>query len=141
MRYYLNIGTNLGNRRKNLKRAIDALRANSTHCQVSQVVESDPWGFESQNRFLNVGIAIDSDMAPHDMLDKLHHIERSLGSASHRDARGGYVDRLVDIDIMAIDDEHGNPITINTPTLQVPHPHLYDRSFFLTPYRQLRHTT
>ena len=141
MRYYLNIGTNLGDRSKNLRRAIEALTGGTTSWVVSPVVESDPWGFESENRFLNVGLALDSDLEPLAMLDRIHDIERQLGSAAHRDAQGGYVDRLVDIDIMAIDDAQGQPMTIDLPTLQVPHPHLYDRKFFLEPYQFLRTKT
>lgn len=72
------------------------------------------------------------------MLDHIHDLEHSLGSDSHRDDRGNYIDRLVDIDIMAIEQTDGTPIAINTPTLTVPHPHLADRPFFLTPYRQLK---
>ena len=138
MRYYLNIGTNLGDRHDNLRRAIAALTGGTGNCTVSPVVESEPWGFESENRFLNVGIALDSDLEPLVMLDRIHDIERSLGSAAHRDAQGGYIDRLVDIDIMAIDDSQGNSVTIDLPTLQVPHPHLYDRDFFIGPYRWLK---
>lgn len=138
MRYYLNIGTNLGNLRQNIHRAIAALSAGTGGCMVSDMVESEPWGFESAHRFLNVGVAIDTHMQPMDVLQWLHDIERRLGSDSHRDEHGGYVDRLVDIDIMAIDDNQGNPVNIDTPSLQVPHKHLHDRPFFLQPLRQLR---
>ncbi len=138
MKYYLNIGTNLGDRRENLRRAIEALTGGTTSWVVSPVVESEPWGFESENRFLNIGLALDSDLEPLAMLDRIHDIERQLGSAAHRDAQGGYVDRLVDIDIMAIDDAQGHPMTIDLPTLQVPHPHLHDREFFLKPYQWLQ---
>ena len=85
MRYYLNIGTNLGNRLENLHRAMAALSAGCGGCMASHIMQSEPWGFESQHQFLNVGVAIDTTMAPHDVLDWLHHIERHLGSASHRD--------------------------------------------------------
>ena len=138
MRYYLNIGTNLGDRQENLRRAIEALTGDTTGWVVSPVVESEPWGFESETRFLNIGLALDSDMEPLSMLDRIHDIERQLGSAAHRNAQGGYVDRLVDIDIMAIDDAHGRSLTIDLPTLQVPHPHLRDREFFWQPYLFLR---
>lgn len=141
MRYYLNIGTNLGDRNENLRRAIEALTGDTTDWVVSPVVESEPWGFESENRFLNIGLALDSDLEPLAMLDHIHDIEHQLGSAAHRDAQGGYVDRLVDIDIMAIDDAQGCSVTIDLPTLQVPHPHLHDRDFFLKPYQYLRSTS
>lgn len=132
MIYYLNIGSNIGDRRDNLYRAVVALAAGTGGCAVSSIVESEPWGFESDNRFMNLGVSLDSALEPHEMLDRIHDIERRLGSASHRDEQGGYIDRLVDIDIVAIDD-----LVIDTPTLQVPHPHLPDRDFFLRPMTQL----
>ena len=132
MIYYLNIGSNIGNRRDNLYRAVVALAAGTSGCAVSSIVESEPWGFESENSFMNLGVSFVSDIEPHEMLDRIHDIERRLGSASHRDADGGYIDRLVDIDIVAIDD-----LIIDTPTLQVPHPHLPERDFFLLPMMQL----
>ncbi|MBQ6080047.1 MAG: 2-amino-4-hydroxy-6-hydroxymethyldihydropteridine diphosphokinase [Muribaculaceae bacterium] len=132
MNYYLNIGSNIGDRRDNLYRAVVALSAGTGGCAVSSIVESEPWGFESENRFMNLGVHLYSDLEPLVMLEHIHEIERRLGSAAHRDAQGGYIDRLVDIDIMAIDD-----IVIDTPTLQVPHPHLPERDFFLRPMMQL----
>ena len=122
----------MGDRRDNLYRAVVALAAQTLECAVSSIVESEPWGFESENRFMNLGVSFNSDIEPQEMLDRIHDIERSLGSASHRDADGGYIDRLVDIDIVAIDD-----LVIDTPTLQVPHPHLPERDFFLIPMQQL----
>ena len=132
MDYYLNIGSNIGDRRDNLYRAVVALSAGMGGCAVSSIVESEPWGFESDNRFMNIGVWLSSDITPQEMLDYIHKIERRLGSGSHRDDQGGYIDRLVDIDIMAIDD-----LVIDTPTLQVPHPHLSERDFFLRPMMQL----
>lgn len=131
MKYYLNIGTNLGDREQNLLRAIAALNEGSSGCcLVSRIVKSEPWGFVSPHSFLNVGVAVQVEKSPHEMLQWIHEIESRLGSANHRDANGNYVDRLVDIDIMSIDDNHGNPVVVNAPTLQVPHPHLQDRFFF-----------
>ena len=132
MNYYLNIGSNIGDRRDNLYRAVVALAAGTSGCAVSSIVESEPWGFESENRFMNLGVWLESDLSPHAMLDRIHDIERRLGSASHRDGQGNYIDRLVDIDIMAIDD-----LVIDTPSLQVPHPHLHERDFFILPLQQL----
>jgi len=132
MNYYLNIGSNIGDRRDNLYRAVVALAAGTSGCAVSSIVESEPWGFESENRFMNLGVWLESDLSPHAMLDRIHDIERRLGSASHRDGQGNYIDRLVDIDIMAIDD-----LVIDTPSLQVPHPHLHERDFFIVPLQQL----
>ncbi len=132
MIYYLNIGSNIGDRRDNLYRAVVAIEAGATTCAMSSIVESEPWGYKSENRFLNIGVSIESTMTPHGMLRHLQAIERRLGSASHRDEHGNYADRLVDIDIVAIEDK-----VINTPTLQVPHPHLAERDFFLRPMAEL----
>ena len=81
---------------------------------------------------MNVGVRLSSNMEPHEMLEHIHDIERRLGSASHRDSEGHYIDRLVDIDIMAIDN-----LVIDTPELQVPHAHLHERDFFLRPMMEL----
>ena len=132
MDYYLNIGSNMGDRRDNLYRAVVALTAGTNGSVTSHVVESEPWGFDSDNRFLNIGLWLASDIRPQEMLDHIHDIERRLGSASHRDASGSYIDRLVDIDIMAIDNQ-----VIDTPSLQVPHPHMAERDFFLRPMMEL----
>lgn len=132
MDYYLNIGSNMGERRDNLYRAVVALTAGTGGSVTSRIVESEPWGFESDNRFMNIGLWFNSDLEPQQMLVRIHDIEHRLGSASHRDAQGGYIDRLVDIDIVAIGD-----LIIDTPTLQVPHPHLSEREFFLKPMMDL----
>ena len=132
MDYYLNIGSNMGDRRDNLYRAVVALTAGTSGSVTSHVVESEPWGFDSDNRFMNIGLWLASDLEPHQMLDRIHDIEHRLGSAAHRDAQGDYIDRLVDIDIVAIDD-----MVIDSPTLQVPHPHLAERDFFLRPMMEL----
>ena len=122
----------MGDRRDNLYRAVVALAAGTSGCAVSHIVESEPWGYDSDNRFLNVGLKLSSGIDPHEMLERIHDIERRLGSASHRDNEGRYIDRLVDIDIMAIDD-----MVIDSPTLQVPHPYLPERDFFLRPMMEL----
>ena len=135
MNYYLNIGSNIGNRRDNIYRAVVALSAGHSQCRISSPIESDPWGFTSSNRFMNVGMHIVSDLTPLQMLRRNQAIERRLGSGPHRDATGAYIDRLVDIDIVAIDD-----LVIDLPMLQVPHPRLPHRLFFLLPMQELAPT-
>ena len=138
MKYYLNIGSNLGNRYKFLLNAIVELGWCGDCLKVSHVVESEPWGFVSPNRFLNIGVLLKSELLPMDMLDRLHCIERELGSTAHRDAQGGYVDRCVDIDIMAAENEAGEAVKIDSAELTLPHPHLHDREFFRIPYLELK---
>lgn len=138
MRYYLNIGSNLGNREGFLLKAVVELSAWGVCEALSHIVESEPWGFVSANGFLNMGVLLRSDLAPEALLDRLHAIERQLGSTSHRDSRGGYADRNVDIDIMAAENEAGEAVKIDSERLTLPHPHLHDRKFFIDPYKELK---
>lgn len=138
MNYYLNIGSNLGNREGFLLKAIVELSECGVCEALSHIVESEPWGFVSANSFLNMGVLLRSDLMPEEMLDRLHHIERKLGSTSHRNANGGYADRNVDIDIMAAENEAGESIKIDSGRLTLPHPHLHDRKFFIDPYKELK---
>ena len=128
----INIGSNVGQRRLNLSRAMRAVGEEFGPFELSHVVESKPWGFDSTNPFLNVGMAFNSDLPPVEILHRLQAIEKLLAQAPHRDENGGYIDRELDIDIVAIDRE-----VIDTPELKVPHPHLAERDFFLVPLQEL----
>lgn len=130
--YLINLGSNLGDRRLNLSRAMRAVGAEFGDFEMSHVVESEPWGFDSTNSFLNVGMAFNSDLPPEEVLGRLQRVERSISPAPHRDASGGYTDRVIDIDIVAVDRE-----IIDTPSLRVPHPSLAERRFFLEPLAEL----
>lgn len=130
--YLINLGSNLGDRRLNLSRAMRAVGAEFGDFEMSHVVESEPWGFDSTNSFLNVGMAFNSDLPPEEVLGRLQRIERSISPDPHRDASGGYADRVIDIDIVAVDRE-----IIDTPSLRVPHPSLAERRFFLEPLAEL----
>lgn len=101
-------------------------------CEISHVVETEPWGFESQNSFLNVGMMFQTDLEPEAILDKLLEIERSISPDSHRHADGSYADRLVDIDLIAVD-----RLSVQTDRLTLPHAHLAERDFFLVPMEEL----
>lgn len=132
MHVFLNIGSNLGDRRRNLSRAVGAIEKEFGYFELSHVVESEPWGYESPNPFLNVGMMILSDLEPQEVLHKLQTIERSLSPAPHRNHDGSYADRLVDIDIIAIDS-----LVMDTPELQLPHPRMAERRFVLEPMAEL----
>ncbi|MDO4336210.1 MAG: 2-amino-4-hydroxy-6-hydroxymethyldihydropteridine diphosphokinase [Bacteroidales bacterium] len=128
----VNIGSNLGDRRLNLSRAMRAIAGRFGDFELSHAVESEPWGFDSTNTFVNIGMAFHSDLPPLDILHALRQIERSISAEAHRDADGGYRDRVIDIDIVAID-----RLTVDTPELKLPHPHLEERRFFLEPLAEL----
>lgn len=132
MRYYINIGSNLGNRLMNISKAVSAIEKEFGWFELSHHIESEPWGYDSKNKFLNIGMLFISDRKPLDVLHTLQKIEKSLSHSPHRNPDGSYRDRLIDIDIMAVDN-----IQFVSPELTLPHPHLNDRSFFLEPYREL----
>ncbi len=129
---FVNIGSNLGNRRLNLSRAVRAIGEEFGEYEISHVVESEPWGFDSTHSFLNVCVMFHSELEPLDVLHRLQDIERRISPDPHRNSEGEYIDRLIDIDIVAIDD-----LRISTPELTIPHPHLKDRDFFLRPLLEI----
>lgn len=124
----INLGSNSGDRRLNLSRAVNAVAGRFGMFEVSHAVESEPWGFDSENKFLNIGMMFSTDLEPLELLHELQEIERKINPESHRNPDGSYRDRAIDIDIIAIDD-----VQIDTPELTIPHRHLAERPFFLTP--------
>ena len=95
--------------------------------QVSASYESEPWGFETKEWFLNRVIVIETEMNPEDLLKELLEIERELGRERHPEIEG-YTSRTADLDILY----YGNKIIL-TDTLTVPHPRLHRRRFALLP--------
>lgn len=132
MHYFLNIGSNLGNVRLNISRALRALEEKYGYFETSRIVESRPWRFISPNTFANIAVMVVTDRSCAEVLSDIKEIEGRLSPMPHRDDRGGYVDRVIDIDIMAADDT-----VIDTEDLTVPHPHLAERHFFLEPFDEL----
>ena len=130
---YVNIGSNLGDRQSLIFKAIDNISEEFGYYCLSEFVESEPWGFNSTNRFLNIGMSFKSELHPEEILNRLQNIEKSICSDPHRDSDGGYKDRKIDIDIMMIDN-----LTYSSERLMVPHAHLQDRKFFLIPLQQLQ---
>lgn len=129
---YVNIGSNLGERESLINRALEEIGNHFGCCCISGLVESEPWGFESTNPFLNIGVSFKSDLPPEKILDELQNVEKKISLVSHRDNRGNYKDREIDIDIMAIDE-----MIYDSERLHIPHPHLLARDFFLIPLKEL----
>ena len=117
---YLGLGSNLGNRQENLQKAIACLDPGA----VSSVYETKPWGYSSENAFLNQVIRIDTALSPSELLQQIRQIEKSLGREEK--TKDGYEDRLIDIDILLYDD-----LILETEELTIPHPHLHERLFVL----------
>lgn len=142
---HFNIGSNLGDREDNIRRAVASLRqlaCISSSMRVSDPVVSPPWGFKSANDFINVGISLDTDLSPDTLLKATQRIEQSISTASHRDTTGAYIDRLIDIDIIACattgnDGTLHNLIEITTEKLTLPHPRALRRDFVMQPLRAI----
>lgn len=139
MTVYLNIGTNNGNRYDNINRAIADILCTEIidpeSVKFSDIIESEAWGYESSNDFLNIGISfrLKSAIPPDDILKLFQQIEYEInGECSHRDENGNYLDRILDIDIIAIDE-----MVYNSPKLVIPHPRMHLRRFVLEPMNQL----
>ena len=133
---YLNIGSNIEPRREYLRLAVEALRRHLPgRYKVSAEVESAPWGYNSATRYINIGVAIepaDGSMSPIEILQATQRAQAEVDPSPHRDASGGYVDRRVDIDIIAIDS-----LVTDDEQLMLPHPRMSLRDFVLRPMDEL----
>ncbi len=139
---HINIGSNSGHREALLEQAVAAISSEFGEGTVrrSTVVESEPWGFESANRFLNVGVMVsmESDEGRSreeralEIFGRLMEIQRSIDPSPHRDGEGRYIDRRIDIDLITIDDW-----VVETPELTLPHPRMHLREFVLGPMREI----
>lgn len=129
---YLSLGTNLGDKENNLLSAISEIerRIGPVRAQ-SAFLATEPWGFDSQNTFLNAAIRIETKFSPLELLDETQQIERDLGR-KHKSVNGQYQDRIIDIDILLYDDLH-----ISTPRLTIPHPHMHERDFVIIPLKEI----
>ena len=133
IRAYLGLGSNLGNRRDNLRAALDALAADGrvAVAAVSDFYETEPWGYREQPAFLNCAVAVDTILSPAQLLALCQSIERRRGRQG-----GGrrYGPRVIDLDILL----YGNEIVAReTPDLQIPHPRLPLRAFALLPLAEI----
>ena len=141
---YLGLGSNLGDREENMRKAIQLIgeRVGKVTKQ-SSFIETDPWGYESANRFLNAVVLCETSRQPREVLLLTQQIERDLGRKTKRHFKKNdvgstsvetesYSDRPIDIDILLYDD-----LTIDEPDLQIPHPLMQERDFVMIPLKEL----
>jgi len=129
---YLSLGSNLGNRRKQLIIALAKIAERAGDIlALSGFYETEPWGFQSIHSFLNVVAKLETSLSPHDLLSMTQQIERELGRKAKTDD-SHYEDRLVDIDILLYDD-----LVINASELIIPHPLMHQRLFVLEPLAEI----
>jgi 2-amino-4-hydroxy-6-hydroxymethyldihydropteridine diphosphokinase len=132
VRAYVGVGANLGPRRETIVEALRLLGAESglTIRAVSTLQETEPVGYEDQPKFINGAVAVDTDLLPRELLDRLLTIERRLGRK--RGERPRFGPRTIDLDLLLYGDER-----IDDPGLTVPHPRLAERRFALEPLAEL----
>lgn len=122
---YLGIGSNLGNRRRNIEQAIELLNLHGFLVKdVSPIFEYEPYGFKEQPRFLNAVLKGWWDGTPQELLNVLKKIEKKIG----RKKRRRWGPREIDLDILFFDS-----IIYETEELKIPHPDLHNRVFVLEP--------
>mgnify|MGYP004618889403 FL=1 len=129
---YLSLGTNLGDKRKNIVEAIKNIgELVGDVVRQSALYETEPWGFRSDNRFVNAAVCVDTQLSPRRLLEVTQRIEREMGRTLKSDG-GEYHDRIIDIDILLYGDLH-----IDEPDLKIPHPLMHERDFVMTPLNEI----
>ncbi|NQU74819.1 MAG: 2-amino-4-hydroxy-6-hydroxymethyldihydropteridine diphosphokinase [Planctomycetes bacterium] len=128
---YIGLGSNVGDHHANLQRALKLLDETPgvSVVWVSRFIETEPFG-PPQSRYLNGAARVDTDLSPHQLLQRLHEIESALGRDRSNELRLG--PRTCDLDIELIDE-----LVLDDPDLTVPHPHMHERAFVLGPLAEI----
>lgn len=140
MTIFLGIGTNLGDREANLRRAIELLHERVGECLAcSSIYRSAPQGFVSDNEFANIVAVCETNHSPKEVLLITQQIERDMGR-TQKSVNGIYHDRVIDIDLLkAYTSINGELSTVNCQlsTLTLPHPRMHERDFVLIPLHEV----
>ncbi len=122
----------MGDRERNLRKAIRLItdRVGQVTRQ-SSFIETEPWGYESSNRYMNAAVRCETTKTPREVLLLTQQIERDLGRKT-KSVPGGYADRTIDIDILLYDE-----LTVDEPDLKIPHPLMHQRDFVMIPLREI----
>ena len=129
---FLGLGTNLGDKKTNLSMAMEEIRKRVGEItSLSAYYITEPWGFDSQNSFLNAVCKVCTSLSPSEVLSVTQSIERDLGRMK-KSINGQYSDRPIDIDILLYDN-----LVIDTPDLSIPHPLMHKRLFVMEPLTEI----
>ena len=129
---FLGLGTNLGDKKTNLSMAMEEIRKRVGEItSLSAYYITEPWGFDSQNSFLNAVCKVCTSLSPSEVLSVTQAIERNLGRMK-KSINGQYSDRPIDIDILLYDN-----LVIDTPDLSIPHPLMHKRLFVMEPLTEI----
>lgn len=100
---------------------------------VSKPIETQPFGYESPNKFLNIGVNVETDLSPQEIVERLKEIELTIDpDGRHRDDAGNYCDRKIDLDLICM----GSTVSAD-PMATVPHRAMSQRDFVLRPLAEL----
>ena len=127
---FLGFGTNLGDRKNNLAEALTSLndRPDLAVLRTSSIYETEPWGLTDQPKFLNMVAEIATSIPPGELLERVKKLEHDMG----REDGTRFGPRLIDIDILLLEDQ-----VVDEPDLNVPHISLHERAFVLVPLAEL----
>lgn len=137
MRYYLSLGTNLGEREINLRKAMEMIEQHiGKILRCSSFYYSEPWGFQSEHPFCNLCCAVETALLPEAVLSLTQSIERSLGR-KEKSTNGQYSDRVIDIDLIRVFDDQDQEVFLDTPELTIPHKLWTQRDFVKVPLAEI----
>lgn len=129
---YFSLGSNIGNRKRLIKDAITLLDERvGKVLRQSSMMETEPWGFDSPNKFINACVCCDTTLSPRQVLQTTQEIEKELGRTG-KSVKGEYHDRVIDIDILLYGNEH-----VDEPDLKIPHPLMKERDFVMRPLKEI----
>ena len=135
--FFLGLGTNLGDREQNLRTAVALLEERiGDVTSLSAFYATEPWGFHSENSFLNAVCCLLTSLPPHQVLGLTQEVERDMGRML-KSKDGIYHDRLIDIDLLLCLAPDGTPVLIDEPDLKLPHPLMHLRDFVMKPLLEI----
>jgi len=130
---YLGLGSNLGDKRKNIAEAIEKIEESiGAVIRQSTFYDTSPWGFASPNMFVNAAVCLETSLTPHEVLSATQKIEKEMGR-TQKSVNMEYHDRIIDIDILLYDNLH-----IEDDDLVIPHPLMHERDFVMKPLNEIR---
>ena len=129
---YLGLGTNLGDKEKNLRMSVKKIEERIGNVvSLSAFYATAPWGFSSENSFLNAAVCVETTLLPLQVFEETQRIERELGR-TEKSVNGLYADRLIDIDLLLYDDR-----VMDAERLILPHPLMTERRFVMEPLSEI----
>ncbi|HBO07986.1 MULTISPECIES: 2-amino-4-hydroxy-6-hydroxymethyldihydropteridine diphosphokinase [Bacteroides] len=134
---FFGLGTNLGDKEHNLRLAVRKIEERvGKVISLSAFYATAPWGFSSENTFLNAVVCAETLLPPLPVLHLTQEIEREIGR-TRKSAGGVYSDRLIDIDLLLCFTIGGTLVRLDAPELKLPHPLMCERDFVMRPLKEI----